>query len=186
MSSVSVGIDFCHDDFEQRLPTIRRCLAYAFRSLRPDERREAVQEGVAAAWTMWTSMAKRGRNPSDVTATALGHWACRHVRAGQHVARRGEGGSKRELFNPRNGVRVYSLDEALFTDLKAPIPVIVATKIDFDEWLDAQPTRNRAVFLALASGESTNDVARHFALSAGRISQLRAEARAIWELYAQE
>lgn len=61
-----------------------------------------------------------------------------------------------------------------------------AFRIDFAEWLESMPRRLQDIAETLARGESTQQVARQFSLSAGRISQLRSELRRSWEAFQGE
>ena len=57
---------------------------------------------------------------------------------------------------------------------------VAAFRIDFPEWLRSLSRRNRQIALKLATGETTDAVAKLFQLSAARISQVRGELHAAW------
>ena len=76
--------------------------------------------------------------------------------------------------------------EILVEDRKAGPAETAAARIDTVAWLKSLPRRKRAIAKALARGEATNTVARMFALSAGRISQIREEFRQSWQTFQGE
>ena len=55
--------------------------------------------------------------------------------------------------------------------------------LDLAAWLRTLSKRNRQIATALSVGETTGDVARQYALSPGRISQLREWLRKHWEQF---
>jgi hypothetical protein len=52
---------------------------------------------------------------------------------------------------------------------------LVRTKLDFAAWLRSLPVKKRRIAKFLARNESTSAAAEKFALSPGRISQIRSE-----------
>jgi hypothetical protein len=60
---------------------------------------------------------------------------------------------------------------------------IAAIRIDFDEWLRSLCPRERRMAEVLATGESTGQVAGSFAVTAGRVSQLRQKLRDSWSSF---
>ncbi|HEV3168050.1 MAG TPA: hypothetical protein VGZ22_28870 [Isosphaeraceae bacterium] len=185
--SVSATIDYRHDAFQAKLPAIQRSASYFFRHLTPQRKQDAMDEAAAAAWKLWHGMIRKGTDPTEVTAAALAHWACCHVRRDSRVScERGGGRGKRDLFHAKSGAKpiAYSeLKDYYIADRRAAIPDIVATKLDFASWLLTRSERDRQVCLALASGAATSEVAEQFKISAARVSQIRCEARASWEAY---
>ena len=63
---------------------------------------------------------------------------------------------------------------------------IAACRLDFQAWLRRLDRRRRAVAKRLAAGESTGEVACHFGVSTGRISQFRTELRDSWQAFQGE
>ena len=53
-------------------------------------------------------------------------------------------------------------------------------RIDFADWMDSLPQRQREIAEALAAGHETQQVAGMFGLSSGRVSQLRKVLHAAW------
>jgi hypothetical protein len=62
------------------------------------------------------------------------------------------------------------------------IPDLTTFRIDFEAWLATLDGRDRAIIAALISGERAGDVAHCFALSAGRVSQLRRGYERRWRV----
>jgi hypothetical protein len=69
--------------------------------------------------------------------------------------------------------RVSPADEACF-------------QIDFEDWLDGLPGRDRRVAELLAAGEMTGDVVWMVGVSPGRVSQLRRELAESWQEFQGE
>jgi hypothetical protein len=57
---------------------------------------------------------------------------------------------------------------------------------DFGDWLKSLPRRNRRIAETLALGHRTQDVARKYRVSNGRVSQLRRELAASWRKFVGE
>jgi hypothetical protein len=73
--------------------------------------------------------------------------------------------------------------EELLEDSRATPADIAACRIDFRRWLCELQEFKRRVALRLAAGDSTNEAAHHFQLSAARISQLRRELCDNWTAF---
>jgi hypothetical protein len=72
------------------------------------------------------------------------------------------------------------LEEALADNTVTPVDEQVAFRLDFPAWLQTQSDRKRRIALDLMAGERTLDVADKYALSPGRISQMRTQFRDDW------
>jgi hypothetical protein len=72
--------------------------------------------------------------------------------------------------------------DELVEDRHASPTDVVMIRMDFREWLNTLPLRTRRIAEMLAVGESSSSVAGVFALTTGRISQLRKELRHSWIL----
>jgi hypothetical protein len=59
----------------------------------------------------------------------------------------------------------------------------VVFRVDFPAWLQTLTGRERRPIRALARGERTKDLSQAFAVSPGRISQLRREFRDGWRRF---
>ena len=79
--------------------------------------------------------------------------------------------------------RQDAFEERLADNTRTPVPDQVVFRIDFPAWHQSQPDRTRRVIEAMAEGHRTEDIARRFGLSPGRISQMRAELHADWRRF---
>ena len=77
-------------------------------------------------------------------------------------------------------------EELVVEDRRSTPAEIAACRLDFQAWLRRLDRRRRAVAKRLAAGESTGEVACHFRVSTGRISQYRAELRDSWQAFQGE
>ena len=77
-------------------------------------------------------------------------------------------------------------EEMLVEDRKAGPAETAASRIDFGNWMKSLSQRERNIADTLGSGESTKSAARKFAVTPGRISQLRQELKRAWEEFAGE
>src|SRR5579864_1985520 len=171
--------------FENVLPTVRNCAAFAFRDVRMEERAELIQECVANAAVACANLVARGR-ADRIFATAIAGFAIRRTREGRKVGGRLNASdvmSKYCQMRRHLAVRRLGLDGSLEGDWqelmrggrKTPVPEQAAFRIDFPTWLARFSRRNQEIALALAEGRGTNEVAREFSLSPSRVSQLRRE-----------
>jgi hypothetical protein len=178
------------------LPVIYRYARISFRDLDPESREDAVAEVIANVTVAIARLAQRGRLRLAFP-TVLARYGIAQYRDGRRV-----GNSFRisEVLSPnaqrKKGFVVERLDrreedsgewcEAVVADHRTPVPEQVAFRIDFPQWLAGMPRKKRAIAESLALGNTTTDVARHFELSPGRVSQLRAELYRSWQDFHQE
>ena len=173
------------------LPTIIRVAKRAFRSYPPEAKQEAVQNVVANTCAAVAGLAKRGK--LDLAyPTVLAKFGIR-----QTLDHRKTGSSLNikdvlsKYCQEHKGVVVERIDrfndledcweEAVVQDTRnAPVPEVVAFRVDFRNWLKSLHPRDRKVARYLSLGHRTADAARKFKVSAGRISQLRRELAQSW------
>jgi hypothetical protein len=186
-----------HAVFVKMIPAITRHAKIAFRYLSPEAREEAIQEVICNACTAVARLAELGK--LDLAfPSVLARYGFAQFRDGRKV------GCKlnvRDVLSrhcqQRKNLTVERLDrfddeegcwkEAVVQDTRsAPVPDIVAFRLDFPAWLGTLNRRNRRITLALATNERTSRVARKFHVSAGRISQLRTELKQGWEQFQGE
>jgi hypothetical protein len=177
--------------FLELLPAIQRFARFAFRHLDPAGRDEAVAEATAIALVAYRRLVDRGRQ-SIAYASPLARYAVLHVRSGRRV-----GGPQdhadvlSRVAQQRHGFQVNSLHRAdharapwveklVVEDRRATPADVAATRIDFCSWLATLPRRQREIARVLASGETTKTAARQFAVTEGRISQVRRELAESW------
>ena len=127
----------------------------------------------------------------------MAQYAIRQIRSGRRV------GSKlnvRDASSPycqrAKALTVERLDafdaakgswqEIVVEDRNATPADIAATRIDFSDWLTSLKPRMRRIAKTLATGETTTNVARRFALSQARVSQIRRELKDAWETFQGE
>ncbi len=74
----------------------------------------------------------------------------------------------------------------LVADKRATPAELAANRIDFGAWLATMSPLRRQLAQFLSKGESTRAAARRFALSPGRVGQLRREFQASWNAFQGE
>jgi hypothetical protein len=186
-----------HATFVKMLPAIARHAKIAIRHLNPEAREEAIQAVVCNACSAIARLAELGK--LDLAyATVLarygvaqvkdgrvtgGHLNCRDVLS--HYCQRLKGVVVERLDHFDDEENAWK--EAVVQDTRtAPVPEIVAFRCDFADWLVNLSRRNRRLAESLAVGNRTTDVAKRFAVSAGRVSQLRRELAKSWRAYVGE
>jgi DNA-directed RNA polymerase specialized sigma24 family protein len=185
------------DLFLAHLPRFEAHARFAFRRLGcPHARDDRVAETLALAWRHFAALSKRGKRPEQFVTT-LALRCSQAVKAGRKLVRC-EGG--KDVLSPvaqvRHGVSVMRLPdrdqewehhplpdelaEALADNTRSAVPEQVAFRVDFPRWRAGLRRRDRKILDALARGERPTDVAQRFALSPGRVSQLRREFEDGW------
>jgi len=181
------------DRFLALLPVIERYVVWVFRSLRPEERREALQGAVASAFAAYAGLVARGKEELAF-ATVLARYAVAQVRGGRQVGGQLNAQDVSSVYCQRRKlIKVERLDrfdpaegcwkEAVVEDYRTPVADQVCFRVDFPIWLKTLPRRDRKIAKALADGHRTTDVARRFGLTLGRISQLRREFEKSWIVF---
>ena len=190
-----------HRQFEAALPAILATAKFAFRKRRLQERQEAVAEALAAAWSAWQSLVRRGKDPVEVGVSGIANNAVRYVLNGRRVGNPTTGGrGAMDIHHPRAqklcGLKVVSLDRNLGTELDARpdawrewlaktnrvTPADEACfRVDFADWLAHLPGRKRAMAELLVEGHETGVVARLLGVTPGAVSQSRAWLEASWQ-----
>lgn len=183
-------------DFVKLLPFIRRQARKSFANLNPEARDEAVQEVVANSFAAYRRLIERGKI-GVIAPKPLARFAIAQTRTGRHV-----GGhlnchdvSSRYCRN-RQGLVLQSLEQVdaatgcwkqiLVEDPSSTPADIVAIRVDFQSWLNTLSVRQRHIAELLSTGETTLAVAKLFRVTAGRVSQLRSELKAMWEAFQGE
>ena len=185
--------ELVHERFLAMLPRIQRQASLAFRHLGTEAREEMVQEVTANAYRAWVRLVNRGRE-QVAGPTPLARYAIRQVRGGRRVGGRL---NLHDILSPQArrhyGITIERIDrrdpqdgvwnEQLVEDRRAGPAETAAARLDLSAWLRTLSKRNRQIAKALSLGETTNDVAQQFGLSAGRVSQLRVWLREHWEQF---
>ncbi len=182
--------------FERLLPRIRKHVQVAFRHLDPESREECVQAVVCNACCAVARLAELDK--LDLAyASALARFGVAQVKDGRTT-----GGSlnchdisSRYCQRAKN-ITVERLDkydtedecweEILIPDQTCTPAELAATRIDFPAWLKTLKPRDRKVARFLSLGNRTQDAARKFDVSQGRVSQLRRELAESWRVFTGE
>jgi hypothetical protein len=152
-----------------------------------------VEEVVVSSLAAYARLVERGKEELAFPS-ALARFAVAQVRQGRQVgARLNVRDVTSRYAQQKKGFHVERLDqfdvtsdewkEVLIEDRRATPAEVAASRIDFAAWLGTMTALRRKIALCLATGENTLDTARRFALSPGRISQLRREFRASWQAF---
>jgi hypothetical protein len=172
------------------MPAVERCLHFAFRRLPPSQKEELVQSALANACVACERLISQGRR-ERVFVTALARYAIAQVREGRCVG---------TALNVRDVTSVYAQRkkklvwrsaksfeelwlESIREDHQTPVADQAAFRIDFPEWLVSLPLRVKEIAQSLAAGHRTNDVAKQFSISPGRVSQIRRELFSSWRQF---
>jgi hypothetical protein len=190
----NAGIDALHAAFLSILPRIEAYARFYFRGARPTRRADLVAEVVALAWKWFARLAERGMDGCRFAPT-LARFAARAVRCGRRVC----GQEKdQDALSPLAQMRrcfVVStlpefstlsgnpLAEALQDNTHTPPDEQACFRLDFPAWLGRLGARNRSIAEDMALGHRTEELARTYGISPGRVSQLRREFHIDWERF---
>jgi DNA-binding NarL/FixJ family response regulator len=185
------------------LPVVEDLARFRFRSLPAAEQEEATAEAVAGALISFVRLARRGRDPREF-APRLAQIALLRVLAGRLAGSpdRSQDVLSR-LARQQRGFTVQSFDagerleagshqapqdwrDLVLEDGRSTPADIAILRLDFTAWLGRMNHRRRQIAETLAAGYRTDEVARQFQLSPGRISQLRREFEASWEAFQRD
>jgi hypothetical protein len=193
------------------VPRIERHASMYFRDVKcPNKKADRVAEAVALAWKWYRRLAERGKDASTFPAV-FAALVSRAVRSGRRIC--GQERAK-DVMSPvaqqRHGFRVEHLPSSTRTDYEAmyakprgqqiqdafeqrlqdntvtPVPDQAAFRIDFPRWLSSLTARERRIVRAMIGNEHTKDLSRQFAVSPGRISQLRRQFEQGWSRFSGE
>ncbi len=193
MSAVTQLLCDWQQGFLKVLPAVQQHARVRFRRLAAERREEAIQETIAAACVNFQLAAAHGKL-NVVRPGTLADFAVRHVRTGRHVG--GSQNAARDVMSPacqrRHGVRVTRYFEhrsaigadgwrqVVLADRKVPVPDLAALRLDFGRWFEMCSRRDQSIISALIAGEHPSTIADRFAISRGRVSQLRRRYEREW------
>jgi hypothetical protein len=173
-----------HHRFLALVPAVRRCAEFSFRTLRPDLRKEMVDEVVVNALV---AFARQLGKEELAFPSSLAEYAVKQVR------RLNIRDVSSRYAQQRKGFQVERLDqfdsddgewrEVLVEDNRCSPADLACCRIDFAAWLATMSSLRRQIAQCLATGTSTAEAAERFALSPGRISQLRREFQESWDAF---
>jgi hypothetical protein len=187
------GIPEWHPRFMAIAPAIRRAARWYFRRLDPEHREEMVAQVVASALAAFVRLVERGREELAFPST-LARFAIAQARQGRQVGTKlNVRDISSEYCRRRKSIQIQRLHqfdetdgewrEAMVECRKAGPFETAAGRLDFAAWLAGMSSLRRKIAKFLAMGESTADAARTFAISPGRVSQLRREFQASWRAF---
>jgi hypothetical protein len=194
-----------HDAFLALLPRIQTHAAISFRHVRcPATKADKVAECVGLAWKWFLRLHQRGKDINDFTMVFV-FLVAKAVKSGRRLT--GMEKSK-DVLNERaqqqHGFEVQALptsprasyearyskphgqqdydafEERLADNAITPPPDAAAFRIDFPQWRTGWCERDRRLIDLLMLDTSTQDAARLFGVSPGRVSQKRREFADDW------
>ncbi|MEX2305999.1 MAG: hypothetical protein WD738_00290 [Pirellulales bacterium] len=182
--------------FAEMLPRIERLLKHVFAHLDPENREEAIQNAIVICLVSYARLHARGR-AKVVSASNLVWYAVLQVKSGRVAGGHLNGRDPLSLYAQlRRGIKVQRLHtynaksdawiDTIVEDKRAPIPDVVATKLDFLAWLATLCRRTRKIACDLAKGYSTAETAGKYRVSPSRISQMRRELEKSWSEFQHE
>jgi len=200
--------DNLHHQFLEILPKIQTHAEITFGFIRcPHKKADRVAETVALAWKWFIRLAEQGKEVNQFIVTFC-RLVVRAVKSGRKIT--GMHKSKdalNELAQQRFGFKVERLpastscphesrygdvdgqekhdayEERLKEDGRTPVPDQAAFRADFPDWRSTRTERDRRLMDLLMLGERTQEVARQFGLTAGRVSQKRLEFFQDWRRF---
>jgi hypothetical protein len=182
--------------FLKMLPQLKRLLTNVFDYLDPENREEAKQDALVNCLVAYVRLHKR-RRTHVASASNLVWYAVLHVKSGRTMAARQNVRDPLSRYAQlRRGISVKRLHQydsrfgnwidLLVKDQRAPIPDVVAARLDVSAWLATLCRRTRQIARDLAKGYSTAEAADKYGVSAGRISQIRRELERSWQAFQHE
>lgn len=195
-------------DFTTILPRIEVHAQIYFRHLRcPDKKADAIQETIALAFKWYLRLTERGKDPATFVSV-LADFAVRAVKCGRRLcgqekardvlssqAQQRQGfkveslpistrTKHEDLYGTVHGQRLLdSYEERLRDNRQTPVPEQVCFRLDFPAWLVTRTSRDRQIIEKMSINDRTQDLARKFGLTPGRISQLRRDYCEDWSRF---
>ena len=177
--------------FLAMLPAIQSHARIAFRKLDPEAREEAVQHVLCNTCLAYRRLVELSK--VDLAfPSVLARYGVAQVRSGRSVG----GRLRRSDVLSVQGHLVERLDrfdaekqgwqEVLVEDRHAGPAATAISRLDFRAWLKRLPPGHRRAAALLATGESTQAVARCLHVTAGRVSQLRRKLMEDWHTFQGE
>ena len=208
ISSIPANSQSLHETFLALLPKIETHAKISFRHIRcASTKADKVAEAVALAWNWFLRLHERGKDINDfrmvftflvvkavksgrrVTGTesikdALSERAQRRHRFKVEALPTSTRASHEARFSkPHAQVEQDILEERLRDNVATPPPDAAAFRIDFPQWRSGQSERDRKLIDLLMLDTRTQDVAKKFAVSSGRVSQKRRQLHDDWQRF---
>ena len=200
-----------HAEFQTLLPKLQKHAAIHFRHVGcPHTKADRIAETVVLAWKWFLRLHEVGKDITKFTMVFV-FLAARAAQSGRRLTGME---SARDVLSPRaqyrGGFKVEALlasrraaveelygrprgqdgqdilEERLADNTRTPVPDQAAFRIDFASWLATLTLRERRLLAAMACNERTSDLGKRFALSPGRVSQIRREFETGWKRFCGE
>lgn len=187
-----------HVAFLSIMDKIETHACICFRDIKcPAKKADRIAEVIGLCWRWFRRLAERNKDATQFPS-ALADFAVRAVRSGRRVcgqlrpndvlsevAQQNRGFTVEKLpdYSTLNGTPI---EEALQDNTRSAVPDQVAFRIDLPAWRRTHTQRNRRIMDDLMMGERTQDVARKYRMSAGRISQLRYQFKRDWQRFVSD
>jgi hypothetical protein len=200
-----------HETFMAVLPKIETHASIAFRHIRcPATRADKIAEAIALGWKWFVRLHERGRSIDEFVMHFV-TLVARAVKSGRRITGMAKA---KDLMNERcqarHGFKVEGLptspsatyearyskphgqqdydafEERLRDNTVTPPPDAAAFRVDFPQWRSSWSERDRRLIDLLMLDTSTQDAARLFGVSPGRVSQKRREFHDDWTQFQGE
>jgi hypothetical protein len=164
-----------------------RYYARRFSRCKTLDRDDVIQDLMGIALEMYTSQVRRGR---EVYYTPLVRYAIKRFRDGRRFTGQNTTDilSENTQMKGRSKVRLFSEYESKpgswgfeHYNRQPGVAEGVQSKIDYEDWVAQQAERDQQIITDLSMGETTNNVAKKYRVSAGLISQYRKRYRKSWD-----
>ena len=178
--------------FLAALPRIERHARVKLQGLKGEALDEAIQKVRGLAWKYYVGQIAKGKNP-DEYISAIADFSVKHVRAGRDVtgveraqdvlskrAQRDKGFMVQPIPDTDNSEQENESMESIRHSRETPPPVAAEFHHDFPIFIGEMSAKKAAVVLDAAIGDTTTELAEKYAMSQGRVSQIRTEAREKW------
>jgi hypothetical protein len=189
------SIDTLRSLFVSVLPRIENHARVYFRHTRCWHRKEdRVRETIAVCWKWFLRLFERGKDPTQFIS-AMASLAARHVHGGRRLCTQDKAGDAMSpAAQQKHGFLICKLpdqstltenplSDALQDNTQTEVPEQVSFRIDFPAWLDTHSDRNRSLIKEMMLSRGTNELARRFRLTPGRVSQMRQQFEEDWALF---
>ena len=181
-------IEDVRNEFTAFLPGLSGRLSRRFRHRKPEARAEAVAEGVAHAWVIFSSASQRGKS---VTVGTLAFYSGRMVEAGRKVAGTSRVDALADTPLSRVGRHVslnspglpYSAFYKTFGDRRWRWPVLdyVAPDIDMQAFLAGCSRRDQRVVEMKLAGYQQTEIAAQLNVSPAAVNQWLQGMKRRWD-----
>jgi hypothetical protein len=191
----STPFDTWQAKFSSMLPEIQRLLRISFTNLKLEARTDAMEE--AMFHCLWSNFNLYEQGRADAaTPSSLVWYAKLQVRRGRVAGCPLNGQEVMSRYAQLgHGFKVLPLhhdvdDDTWVNDVvesrDASVLDQIAFRMDFRSWLASLGRRTRRIALDLAKGFRTSEISQKYSVTQGRLSQMRRELHASWQLFQGE